>query len=138
MREPWERRSGGVRGRCCCASRQSRALGDAASPALGRTINLGAEPERAVSNMPLTRNPQVTFMQPGRTTPPNEGMVPGYPQDMFMVMDDMVAKPETYGMRRGWSGGTMGMMTVVRVLEPEVFDRIQELKAEQAREEAAR
>ena len=117
---------------------EGRALGDAASPALGRTINLGAEPERAVSNMPLTRNPQVTFMQPGRTTPPNEGMVPGYPQDMFMVMDDMVAKPETYGMRRGWSGGTMGMMTVVRVLEPEVFDRIQELRAEQARKVAAR
>jgi hypothetical protein len=51
---------------------------------------------------------------------------------MFMPMDDAVAKPETYGMRRGWSGGTMGMMTVVRVLKPELFDKIQELKAEQA------
>ena len=45
-------------------------------------------------------------------------MFPGYPQDMFMVMDDMVAKPETYGLRPGWSGGTMGMMTIVRVLKP--------------------
>ncbi len=35
-----------------------------------------------------------------------------------MVMDDMVAKPETHGLRPGWSGGTMGMMTIVRVLEP--------------------
>lgn len=102
------------------------ALSAAASPAFGRTINVGAEAERAVSNMPLAR-----------TTPPNDGMFPGYPQDMFMVMDDMVAKPETYGMRRGWSGGTMGMMTVVRVLEPELFDKIQELKAEQARKGAA-
>jgi len=64
---------------------------------------------------------------------PNAGMVPGYPQDMFMVMDEAVAKPETYGLRRGWSGGSMGMMTVVRVLKPELFDRIQALKAEQAR-----
>jgi hypothetical protein len=55
---------------------------------------------------------------------------------MFMVMDDMVAKPETYGLRRGWSGGTMGMMTIVRVLQPDLFDKIQELKAEQARKVA--
>jgi hypothetical protein len=41
-------------------------------------------------------------------------------------------------MRRGWSGGTMGMMTVVRVLEPDLFDKIQELKAEQARQAGAR
>ena len=47
-------------------------------------------------------------------------------------MDNLVAKPETYGMRPGWSGGTMGMMTIVRVLQPDLFDRIQELKAEQA------
>jgi hypothetical protein len=51
---------------------------------------------------------------------------------MFMVMDEAVAKPETYGLRPGWSGGTMGMMTIVRVLEPEMFDTIQRLKAEQA------
>ena len=75
---------------------------------------------------------QPTFMQPGRAEAPNRGMFPGYPQDMFMVMDDLVAKPETFGMRPGWTGGTMGMMTVVRVLEPELFDRIQTMKAEQA------
>ncbi|MBI4485376.1 MAG: copper oxidase [Acidobacteria bacterium] len=109
------------------------ALGDAASPAFGRTINVGAEPERAVANMPL---PQVPFTP--RTAAPNEGMVPGYPQDMFMVMDDLVAKPETYGMRPGWSGGTQGMMTVVRVLEPELFDRIQALKAEPGNKVARR
>ena len=116
---------------------EGAALGDAAGPAFGRTINVGAEAERAVSNMPPARSPQVTFMQPGRAEAPNPGMYPGYPQDMFMVMDDMVAKPETYGMRRGWSGGTMGMMTVVRVLEPALFDKIQALKAEQARDASA-
>ena len=112
---------------------EGRALGEAASPAFGRTISVGAEAERPVANMALPARPQPTFMQPGRTTPPNEGMYPGYPQDMFMVMDEAVAKPETYGLRPTWSGGTMGMMTIVRVLEPALFDKIQQLKAEQAR-----
>jgi hypothetical protein len=65
-------------------------------------------------------------------------MFPGYPQDMLMTMDDMVAKPETHGLRPGWSSGTMGMMTIVRVLEPPLFNRIQELRAEQGRKAAAR
>ena len=108
------------------------ALGDAAGPAFGRAINVGAEAERAIGNMPMARTPQTTLMQPGTTGAPNAGMYPGYPQDMSMVMDDLVAKPETYGLRPGWSGGTMGMMTIVRVLQPEMFDKIQELKAEQA------
>ncbi len=107
------------------------ALGRDSGPAFGRTLGLGSEAERAVPNMSLGGQAP-TFMQPGRAEP-NAGMFPGYPQDMFMVMDNAVAKPETYGLRPGWSGGTMGMMTIVRVLEPELFDRIQELKAEQAR-----
>jgi manganese oxidase len=54
--------------------------------------------------------------------------VPGYPQDMWMVMDEPYAKPETFGLRKGWSGAMMGMMTMVRVLPPDLFNRIQELK----------
>ena len=50
---------------------------------------------------------------------------PGFRQDMFMPMDRMVDKPETRGMRPGWSAGMMGMMTVVRVLPPDVFDAIE-------------
>ena len=114
------------------------ALGDAAAPAFGRTINIGAAAERAVANMPLGATPQSTFLQPSISSAPNAGMFPGSPQDMFMVMDNMVAKPETYGLRPGWSGGTMGMMTIVRVLKPELFDKIQELKAEQSRQAAQR
>jgi len=60
-------------------------------------------------------------------------MVPGYPQDMFMVMDDEVAKPETYGLRRTWTGGMMGMMTLVRVLEPKLYDKIRSLQARASR-----
>jgi FtsP/CotA-like multicopper oxidase with cupredoxin domain/outer membrane protein TolC len=44
--------------------------------------------------------------------------VPGYPQDMLMVMDAEMARPETWGLRPGWSGGLMGMMTLLRVLHP--------------------
>ena len=110
------------------------ALGDTAGPAFGRTVGLGAEAERAVPNMPLGGAQMPSLLQPGQAALPNAGMFPGYPQDMFMVMDQAVAKPETYGMRPTWSGGTQGMMTVVRVLEPALFDKIQELKAQAAEE----
>ena len=108
-----------------------RALSDASGPAFGRTLGVGAEGERPNPNMGLQAGAAPSFLQPGRGEP-NAGMFPGYPQDMFMVMDNLVAKPETYGLRPGWSGGTMGMMTIVRVLQPELFDKIQQLKAEQA------
>ena len=115
---------------------EGRALGDAPQPAFGRTLGVGAEPDRPVPNLPLTPpgGQSPVFMQPGRAN--QAPMYPGYPQDMFMVMDDAVAKPETYGLRPGWSGGTMGMMTIIRVLQPEMFDKIQSLKAEQAKKVA--
>jgi hypothetical protein len=52
--------------------------------------------------------------------------VPGFPQDAYMegpmmAMDDMVEKPENYGLRPGWSGFMMGMMTFVRVLPPDRY-----------------
>jgi FtsP/CotA-like multicopper oxidase with cupredoxin domain len=115
---------------------EGRATADSAGAAFGRDVSVGAGGDRAVPNLPLAPNPRGIFMQPTPAEAPNAGMFPGYPQDMFMVMDNLVAKPETYGMRPGWSGGTMGMMTVVRVLQPEMFDKIQELKAEQARKVA--
>ncbi len=56
--------------------------------------------------------------------------VPGFPQDMFMPMDDdpLLQKPENVGLRAGWSGGLMGMMTTVRVLPPAEYERIQALR----------
>jgi FtsP/CotA-like multicopper oxidase with cupredoxin domain len=56
---------------------------------------------------------------------PAKRAVKGYPQDMWMSMDFEFDKPETLGLRQGWSGAMMGMMTLVRVLPPELFDRIQ-------------
>jgi FtsP/CotA-like multicopper oxidase with cupredoxin domain len=62
----------------------------------------------------------------GPLTPP--GAAPGYPQDMFMAMDGEVAKPETHGLRPTWTGGMMGMMSLLRVLRPEAYEEIQALK----------
>jgi hypothetical protein len=48
---------------------------------------------------------------------------------MWMVMDEVIPpKPENYGLRKGWTGSMMGMMTLVRVVTPEVYDKIMELK----------
>jgi hypothetical protein len=43
---------------------------------------------------------------------------------MVMVMDEAVAKPETYGLSPGWSGALMGMMTLVRVLPPDKYEEV--------------
>lgn len=56
---------------------------------------------------------------------PEKKKILGYPQDMWMVMDDMFkGKAENFGLRRGWTGGMMGMMTLIRVLPPEKYDQI--------------
>jgi len=56
----------------------------------------------------------------------NAASVPGFPQDAFMEMgmDDVVEKPETYGLPKNWSAGMMGMMTMVRVLPEKEYDAI--------------
>jgi hypothetical protein len=63
--------------------------------------------------------------------------VPGFPQDAYMegpamAMDAMVEKPENYGLRPGWSGFMQGMMTLVRVLPPDQYDHIMELRTKQS------
>jgi Cu/Ag efflux protein CusF len=49
----------------------------------------------------------------------------------MMAMDKEVEKPETFGLPAGWSGFVGGMMTLVRVLLPEQYDKIIDLKAKQ-------
>jgi hypothetical protein len=60
---------------------------------------------------------------------PEANKVPGFPQDAFMegprmAMDDMVKKPENIGLPPGWSGFAQGMMTFVRVLPPDKYEKI--------------
>jgi len=48
------------------------------------------------------------------------------------VMDDLIPpKPENYGLRKGWTASMMGMMTLVRVVKPEIYDKIMELKKDE-------
>jgi FtsP/CotA-like multicopper oxidase with cupredoxin domain len=60
---------------------------------------------------------------------PNAENVPNFPQDAYMEgpmmnMDALVEKPENLGLRLDWSRFMQGMMTFVRVLPPEQYDRV--------------
>ena len=56
--------------------------------------------------------------------------VPGFPQDMLgMEMYsaeeiEKLSRPETRGMRKGWFNGVEGLMTVVRVLPPDLYEKV--------------
>ena len=113
--------------------REGHALAEKFGPSLGRSIGAVAELEKPTSNLLLQghlgagpqQHPAGHSQQPGK---PN--LVPGFPQDHHMPMDEAVAKPETFGLRPTWSAAMMGMMTLVRVLPPELFDKIRKLQAE--------
>ena len=132
-------------------------LGDDYGPSLGRGLGIGStndqptpngplSPERAKQAMATMQNQEMPGMQHGEMQgmqhgeeelPENANQVPGFPQDAFMegsmmAMDKMVDKPENYGLRPGWSGFMQGMMTFVRVLPPDMYDKIMALKAKQS------
>jgi hypothetical protein len=111
-------------------------------PSLGRALD-GSGEERAASNALAPGEGRAATGAGGehahhpQAAAPDARRVPGYPQDMFMVADEPFAqKPECWGLRPGWTGGMMGMMTLVRVLPPELYDTIQELR-ERKREDPA-
>jgi hypothetical protein len=125
--------------------RQGHALSEDNGPSLGRGMGVGSTRQRMVGNAPLSpaRAAQASpgmqhgQMQHGQMqmpeVPQNANQIPGFPQDAYMegpmmAMDDMVAKPETHGLRPGWSGFMQGMMTFVRVLEPAMYDKIMTLR----------
>ncbi len=49
-----------------------------------------------------------------------------------MAMDQMVEKPENFGLRPGWSGFMMGMMNFIRVLPPDKYDEVSVARMKQA------
>ena len=134
---------------------QGHALADHLGPSMGRTLGAG-NAEQAVTNAPLDQGLHVDHAahalhadhaaqaaQPavdhsahaahGATAAPDAWAVKGYPQDMWMVADDLYAsKPECDGLPPGWTGSMMGMMTLIRVLPPADYDRIMARKAAQA------
>jgi FtsP/CotA-like multicopper oxidase with cupredoxin domain len=98
----------------------------------------GVSPEQPISHAVGPSGDPLRDGHPGHHhgsegPPPEASGTPGYPQDMFMTMDDTVAKPETHGLRRNWTGGMMGMMTLLRVLPEARYDEIMALKRNDAR-----
>ncbi len=140
--------------------RDGNATSENRGPSLGRGLGVGSstdmprtngplsqsEADKAMANMPGMDHSKMPGMDhsnmPGMGNmkmpelPKNANQVPLFPQDAFMegpmmAMDKEVDKPETYGLPEGWSGFVGGMMTLVRVLPPEQYDKIIDLKAKQ-------
>jgi FtsP/CotA-like multicopper oxidase with cupredoxin domain len=116
-------------------------------PSMGRGMGVGSALSQATANgaMAAQASPQSSSspqqaaqampgMQMGQADVSKDAnSVPGFPQDAFMespamAMDAMVEKPETLGLRAGWSGYMQGMMTLIRVLPPERYDEIVNLR----------
>ncbi|MBI3950878.1 MAG: copper oxidase [Acidobacteria bacterium] len=102
--------------------REDHALSEELGPSLGRGMGLAPTRERETSNMVGQHE------QHGAASEQEaKKRVPGYPQDDMMIMmnmDEAVAKPETYGLAPGWSAAVMGMMTLVRVLPPDLYEEV--------------
>jgi hypothetical protein len=110
-------------------------MGDDYGPSLGRGRGAGSTNDQPVSNGPLASAAHtMQGMEHGQMNmssdiAPNANRVPGFPQDAFMegpmmAMDEAVSKPQNYGLLPGWSGFMQGMMTFVRVLPPDQYDRV--------------
>ena len=95
--------------------RQGSATSEENGPSLGRGMGVGSTAEQTVSNSSLKgANPtlpqDMPDMQMGKPEVSKDAnSVPGFPQDAFMegpmmAMDQMVDKPENFGLRPGWSG----------------------------------
>src|SRR6266700_2051220 len=118
-------------------------MGEDYGPALGRGLGgVGNASDMASTNGPLSEEKAMAAM-PGMEhdmgnmqmgdmqgdIAPNANDVPNFPQDAYMegpmmTMDQAVERPENYGLKSGWSGFMQGMMTFVRVLEPDKYDEV--------------
>lgn len=118
--------------------RQDHALSEELGPSLGRATGISTWEKRTSHLIGAEKAGQHERHGPHAA---DKKKVPGFPQDMWVTMDEAVAKPETYGLAPGWTGAMMGMMTLVRVLEPEMYEKVTALvkqgKTEQTQEQPA-
>ncbi len=118
-------------------------MGEDYGPALGRGLGgVGHASDTPSTNGPLSEEKAMAAM-PGMQhdmgnmqmgdmqgdIAPNANDVPNFPQDAYMegpmmTMDQAVERPENHGLKQGWSGFMQGMMTFVRVLEPDKYDEV--------------
>jgi manganese oxidase len=80
--------------------------------------------------MAMDMSPQAMSAQ-AKSIAPNANNVPNFPQDAYMegpMMNmehtPMLAIPENYGLRPGWSASMQGMMTFLRVLPPRQYEEV--------------
>ena len=128
--------------------RDGRATSEGQGPSLGRGMGVGSTRDQTLGNGPLSAQTAKQSMDdmPGMQhermqmaapeVAKDANSVPGFPQDAFMegpamAMDKMVEKPENYGLRPGWSGFMQGMMTFLRVLPPDMYDKVMALREQQ-------
>ncbi len=134
--------------------RDGNATSENRAPSLGRGLGIGSTTDMALSNGPFSHREADKAMtnMPGMDRsvidhggmsgmkmpepPQDANQIPLFPQDAFMegpmmAMDREVDKPEAYGLPPGWSGFVGGMMTLVRVLPSEQYEKILALKAQQ-------
>jgi hypothetical protein len=107
--------------------------GEDYGPSLGRGMGFGSTNDFPKTNGPLSQQNSKQNI-PGMNMESddialNADSVPGFPQDAYMegpmmTMDQMVDKPQNYGLPQGWSGFMQGMMTFVRVLPPDKYDEV--------------
>jgi hypothetical protein len=107
--------------------RKGNATDEDLGPAMGRGMGNTVDREQQTSHS--VGHPQTAGSVPSDPklgTDPNSQRGPGYPQDelMMMPMDAAVAKPENNYLAPGWTGMMQGMMTLVRVLPPDKYDRL--------------
>ena len=111
--------------------------GEDYGPSLGRGMGFGSTRDFPKANGPVSQQNSMQHMQGMEhgnmqdDIAQNADSVPGFPQDAYMegpmmAMDEMVAKPQNYGLPRGWSGFMQGMMTMVRVLPPDKYEEVME------------
>ncbi|HLH02788.1 MAG TPA: copper oxidase [Bryobacteraceae bacterium] len=120
--------------------------GDDYGPSLGRGLGVGSTNDQTVSNTPLSEQKAMAAMSGMQHNMPgmqhgsmsmesdvskNANQVPGFPQDAYMegpmmAMEGIEKEPYNYLIRPGWSGFMQGMMTFVRVLPPDEYDRVME------------
>jgi hypothetical protein len=121
--------------------REGHATAENKAPSLGRGLGVGSTAGIARANGPLSQSESDKAMADmPRMVMPHVAkiadQIPLFPQDAFMegsmmAMDKEVAKLETFGLPAGWSGYVGGMMTLIRVLPPDKYQAIMDLKTKQ-------
>ena len=119
-------------------------LGEDYGASLGRGMGFSATDDMSTTNGPVSEYKSKMAMQARKESSGMSGMsmngmngdvapdannVPNVPQDAYMEgpmmsMDQMVSRPENYGLAEGWSQFMQGMMTFVRVLPPDRYDEV--------------